>query len=92
MKGDVDMCNAIPDAGASMWTSRVLSIIVKNMQSYIVAIVWGTAEVLAIFAMWRKGTSTKATGASSKKSYGNNSVAPSSGAVSSGVASSGVDH
>ena len=32
-------CDAVPDAGASMWTTRVLSIIVKNMQSYIVAIV-----------------------------------------------------
>ncbi len=86
----MEECNAIPDAGTSMWTSRVLSIIVKNMQSYIVAIVWGTAELLAIFAMksgqWRKGTSTKATGASSKK----NSVAPSSFAISSGIASSGV--
>ncbi len=96
LNGDVDECNAIPDAGASMWTSRVLSIIVKNMQSYIVAIVWGTAEVLAIFSMkggkWRKGTSTKATGASSKKTYGKSSVAPSSGVVSSGVGSSGVDH
>ncbi len=67
-----------------MWTSRVLSIIVKNMQSYIVAIVWGTAEVLAIFATmggkWRKDTSPekaeKATYASSKKTYRNNSVAP----------------
>jgi hypothetical protein len=29
-----------------MWTARVLSIIVKNMQSYIVAVVWGVAEVL----------------------------------------------
>jgi hypothetical protein len=79
-----------------MWTSRMLSIIVKNMQSYIVAIVWGTAEVLAIFAMmggkWRKGTSTSATGASSKITHGNNSVAPSSVAFSSGVASSGVDY
>ncbi len=78
-----------------MLTSRVLSIIVKNMQSYIVTIVWGTTEVLAIFAMtkvgkWRKGKSTRVTGASSKKTYGNNSVTPSSGAVSSGVASSGV--
>jgi hypothetical protein len=76
-----------------MWNSRVLSIIVKNMQSYIVAIVWGAAEVLAIFATkggkGRKGTSAKATGASSKKIYGNNSVEPSSGAVSSGVASFG---
>ncbi len=36
----------IPDAGTSMWTARVLSIIVKNMQSYIVAVVWGVAEVL----------------------------------------------
>jgi hypothetical protein len=29
-----------------MWTARVLSIIVKNVQSYIVAVVWGVAEVL----------------------------------------------
>ncbi len=36
----------IPNVGTSMWTSRVLSIIVKNMQSYIVAVVWGVAEVL----------------------------------------------
>jgi hypothetical protein len=28
-----------------MWTACVLSIIVKNMQSYIVAVVWGVAEV-----------------------------------------------
>ncbi len=39
-------CDAIPDVGTSMWTARVLSIIVKNMQSYIVAVVWGVAEVL----------------------------------------------
>ncbi len=39
-------CDVIPDAGTSMWTARVLSIIVKNMQSYIVAVVWGVAEVL----------------------------------------------
>ncbi len=39
-------CDAIPDVGTSMWTSRVLSIVVKNMQSYIVAVVWGVAEVL----------------------------------------------
>jgi hypothetical protein len=29
-----------------MWTARVLSMIVKNVQSYIVAVVWGVAEVL----------------------------------------------
>ncbi len=77
-----------------MWTFRVLSIVVKNMQSYIVAIVWGTAEVMAIFAMqggkWRKGTSSKATAASSKKGHGKSSVAPSLGVASSGVVSSGV--
>ncbi len=39
-------CDVIPNAGTSMWTSRVLGIIVKNMQSCIVAIVWGVAEVL----------------------------------------------
>ena len=42
---EVDDCSAVPDAGKSMWTARVLSIIVKNMQSYIVAVVWGVAEV-----------------------------------------------
>jgi hypothetical protein len=42
----VEDCDAIPGAGTSMWTARVLSIIVKNMQSYIVAVVWGVAEVL----------------------------------------------
>jgi hypothetical protein len=31
-----------------MWTARVLSIIVKNMQSYIVTVVWGVAEVLSV--------------------------------------------
>jgi hypothetical protein len=36
----------IPNAGTAMWTARILSIIVKNMQSYIVAVVWGVAEVL----------------------------------------------
>ncbi len=41
-------CNAIPDVGTSMWTARVLSIVVKNMQSYIVAVVWGVAEVLSL--------------------------------------------
>ncbi len=89
----MEECNAIPDAGTSMWISRVLSIVVKNMQSYIVAIVWGTAEVMAIFAMqggkWKKGTSSKATAASSKKNYGKSSVVPSLGVASSGVASSG---
>jgi hypothetical protein len=44
--GTVEDCDAIPDVGTSMWTARVLSIIVKNMQSYIVAVVWGVAEVL----------------------------------------------
>jgi hypothetical protein len=82
-----------------MWTSRVLSIIVKNMQSYIVAIVWGTAEVLAIFTMvsgkWSRTTSNKAPG-NSKESYRNRSVAPSSVAVASvispGVTFSGGDY
>jgi hypothetical protein len=41
-------CDTVPDAGTSMWTARVLSIIVKNMQSYIVAVVWGVAEVLSL--------------------------------------------
>ncbi len=41
-------CDAVPDVGTSMWTARVLSIIVKNMQSYIVAVVWGVAEVLSL--------------------------------------------
>ena len=41
-------CDAFPDAGTSMWTTRVLSIIVKNVQSYIVAVVWGAAEVLSL--------------------------------------------
>jgi hypothetical protein len=45
---EVEDCDAIPDAGTSMWTARVLSIIVKNMQSYIVAVVWGVAEVLSL--------------------------------------------
>ncbi len=39
-------CDVIPDAGKSMWVARVLSIVVKNVQSYIVAVVWGVAEVL----------------------------------------------
>jgi hypothetical protein len=38
----------VPDAGTSMWTARVLSIIVKNLQGYIVAVVWGVAEVLSL--------------------------------------------
>ena len=42
----MEECDAVPDAGTSMWTARVLSIVVKNMQSYIVAVVWGVAEVL----------------------------------------------
>ena len=37
-----------------MWTARILSIIVKNMQSYIVAVVWGVAEVL-LFLRKSKG-------------------------------------
>jgi hypothetical protein len=36
----------MPDVGTSMWTARVLSIFVKNVQSYIVAVVWGVAEVV----------------------------------------------
>ena len=40
-------CDVIPDVGTSMWTARVLSIIVKNVQSYIVAVLWGVAEVLS---------------------------------------------
>jgi hypothetical protein len=31
-----------------MWAARVLSIIVKNLQSYIVAAVWGIAEVWSL--------------------------------------------
>ncbi len=52
-----------------MWTARVLSIIVKNMQSYIVAVVWGVAEVLSVLITYtrdkysihrpKKGTSIK---------------------------------
>ena len=39
-----------------MWTARILSIIVKNMQSYIVAVVWGAAEVWSLCKskVWRK--------------------------------------
>jgi hypothetical protein len=44
----VEDCDMIPNAGTSMWTARVLSMIVKNMQSYIVAVVWGVAEVLSL--------------------------------------------
>ena len=39
-------CDVIPDAGTSMWTARVLSIILKNVQSYVVAVLWGVAEVI----------------------------------------------
>jgi hypothetical protein len=42
----VEDCDAVPNASTSMWISRVLSIVVKNMQSYIVAVVWGVAEVV----------------------------------------------
>jgi hypothetical protein len=42
----VEDCDAVPNASTSMWISRVFSIVVKNMQSYIVAVVWGVAEVL----------------------------------------------
>ncbi len=54
--GFVEDCDAVPDAGRSMWTARVLSIIVKNMQSYIVAVVWGAAEVwlLCKSKVWRR--------------------------------------
>ncbi len=52
-------CDAVPDAGTSMWTSRVLSIIIKNMQSYIVAFVWGTAEVFSLFKMKRESGTSK---------------------------------
>ncbi len=52
---EVNDCVAVPDAGTSMWTARVLNIIVKNMQSYIVAVVWGVAEVLSL----RKGKVNK---------------------------------
>jgi hypothetical protein len=45
---EVDDCDAVPNPGTSMWTARVLSIIVKNMQSYIVTVVWGVAEVLSV--------------------------------------------
>jgi hypothetical protein len=48
INGEVKDCDAVPNAGTSMWTARVLSIIVKNMQSYIVAVVWGVAEVLSV--------------------------------------------
>ncbi len=40
-------CDVIPDAGTSMLIARVLSIIVKNVQSYIVDVLWGVAEVLS---------------------------------------------
>ena len=43
---EVADCDVVSNASTSMWTARVLSIIVKNMQSYIVAVVWGVAEVL----------------------------------------------
>ena len=50
----VEDCDVVPNAGTSMWTARVLSIVVKNMQSYIVAVVWGVAEVL-LFLRKSKG-------------------------------------
>ncbi len=72
----------IPDAGTSMWTTHVLSIIVKNMQSYIVAVVWGIAEVLSLckgkgdtYSTHKKGTPIK--GESSLISSA--SIAPSPG-------------
>jgi hypothetical protein len=51
---EVGDCDAFPDAGTSMWTARVLSIIVKNMQSYIVAVVWGVAEVLSVLITYKR--------------------------------------
>ena len=45
---EVEDCDAVPDAGTSMWATRVLSIFVKNTQSYVVAVVWGVAEVLSL--------------------------------------------
>jgi hypothetical protein len=76
----------VPDAGKSMWTARVLSIIVKNMQSYIVAVVWGAAEVLlslrkykgAKYLTSKKGIMIKGE-SSLISSYPNASVAPSPG-------------
>ncbi len=45
----MDECNEVPDAGTSMWTARLLSITVKNMQSCVVGIVWGTEAVFSLF-------------------------------------------
>jgi hypothetical protein len=66
-----------------MWTNRVLSIIVKHMQIYIVAAVWGVAEVLSLCKSKEGKSSTKRTarvnGESSLVSFV--SVAPSAGGI-----------
>jgi hypothetical protein len=49
----------VPDVGTSMLTARVFSIIVKNVQSYIVAVVWGVAEVLSLCKGKGEKSSTK---------------------------------
>ncbi len=85
----MEECDAIPDAGTSMWTARVLSIIVKNIQSYIVAIIWGTTEFFSLFKMMGK----RLQNATSTVGRISASVTPShskSSGVSSGVLSSGV--
>ncbi len=61
-----------------MWTTRVLSIIVKNVQSYIVAVVWGAAEVLSLC----KGKGDKSTAFENKSNgYENKSSDKSSVSV-----------
>ncbi len=49
----MDECDEVPDAGTSMWTARLLSISVKNMQSCVVGVVWGTETVFSLFRFMR---------------------------------------
>jgi hypothetical protein len=62
--GEVEDCDEVADAGTSMWTARVLSIIVKNIQSYIVTVVWGVAEVLSLLKKENKYSTYNKKGAS----------------------------
>ena len=62
-----------------MWTVCVLSIIVKNMQSYIVAIVWGIAEVFSLFKMREMVSSKRVPSNHSYPSVSTAAVTPSDG-------------
>jgi hypothetical protein len=86
--GYVELCSAIPDTGSEMLTSVVLMLCVKNLQSWIVGLVWGFSFFASTVA--KSGLSTRFSGKSSGKSSASVGVSSKNVSVASSMTSSAV--